>query len=788
MRLTLRTLLAYMDEILESEDQQQLREKIETSDYAGDLVHRARDSMRRLRLSAPQVLGASLGLDPNSVAEYLDNTLPVEHVADLERICLESDLHLAEVVSCHHVLTMVLGQPADVDPDVRARMYAIPESAKKYKRLWAEHPQAEQQATDPTVEKPVDDVPLSSQADQSGPSQVPDYLRTSRRGPLQISVRVVVTVAALIAVGYFGLTWFESPRTDHQEVAGVAANSNGPVVDQQGEIGPLGGVESTDHSPFLADPPVEVSLPQSNTVSENATSQGAPAAGGSESMPLAEGSNSAARTMDLEPTELESEGTAVTDSSEAPGAQTTGAISRSEQHTPATIGLAGSAATPLAAGTGRDLPNNISVVDPQNTVATTAEDNGGLLPPPGEPTETPSSEPTETPSSEPAEIGTFWANRSVLLRLDPTQEAWVPLATGTSLKVGDQLMTLPTFRPTIALHSGIGIELSGAASVKLGRSTPAMADPTKSIPLLEVVFGRVVLINSGQAGNTLVLAMNQVEQTIELGNGARLAIEVRRRWVPGCDPEVTSAPIEATAYAVAGGVDWADENGVVSIEVPAQWNFAEGEPIEMGSLDTTPFWLDGEPSSRLEQKAAEQIREHLRPGMPATTRLLELTGSRRKEVRALATQCGAYVGQFVPFVKALRDSDQRSVWPEHISTLRNAIAWSPNSAHQLRQVLVDQRGGDAATDLFEMFCGYRVEDIGLNPEEIKTGVLQKLIGWLENDNLDYRVLASHNLHQITGKNLLQNPAANPSDRTQGVRRWRQRLRQGDLAIGESYGD
>ena len=778
MRLTLRTLLAYMDEILESEDQQQLREKIETSDYAGDLVHRARDSMRRLRLSAPQVLGASLGLDPNSVAEYLDNTLPVDHVADLERICLESDLHLAEVVSCHHVLTMVLGQPADVDADVRARMYAIPEVAKqKYKRLRAEHPQTERQAADPTVEKPVDDVPLSSQPDRSGPKQVPDYLRTSRRGPVQTSVRVVVTAAVLITVGYFGLTWFESPRADHQEVAGIVANSSDPAVDQQGEIGLLGAVESTDHLPPLADPPAEVVLPQSSTVSENATSQETPAARGLQPMPLAEGPISAARTMDLESTELGREGTAVTDSSEAPGTQATGAISRSEQHTPATTGLA---APPLAAGTGRDLPDNISVAEPQNDQATMAEEDGGLSPPSGEP--------AKTPSGEPAEIGTFWADRSVLLRLDPTQKAWVPLATGTSLKVGDQLMTLPTFRPTIALHSGIGIELSGAASVKLGRSMPTTDDPTKSIPLLEVVFGRVVLINSGQAGNTLVLAVNHVEQTIALGNSARLAIEVRRRWVPGCDPEVTSAPIEAAAYAADGRVDWADENGVASIDVPARWNFAAGEPIETVSLDTAPLWLDGELSSRLEQKAAEQIREHLRPGMPATTGLLELTGSRRKEVRALATQCGAYVGQFVPFVKALRDSDQRSVWPEHISTLRNAIALSPSSAHQLRQVLVDQRGGDAATDLFEMFCGYRVEEIGRTPEEIKTGVLEKLIGWLENDNLDYRVLASHNLNQITGKNLLPNPAANPSDRMQGVRRWRQRLRQGDLAIGESYGD
>ena len=113
---------------------------------------------------------------------------------------------------------------------------------------------------------------------------------------------------------------------------------------------------------------------------------------------------------------------------------------------------------------------------------------------------------------------------------------------------------------------------------------------------------------------------------------------------------------------------------------------------------------------------------------------------------------------------------------------------SPNSAIRLHQELVDQRGNEAATDLFEMLRGYRAEDIGRTPEEVKVGVLVKLIGWLESDNLDYRVLAAHNLRQITGKNLLQNPTANPSERTQGVRRWRQRLRGGELAIDESYGD
>ncbi len=125
MRLTLRTLLAYLDDALEPHETREIGKKIQESPVAAALVSRVREVIRRRRLGAPELDGPSQGVDPNIVAQYLDNALPPEQVAQLEAICLESDLVLAEVAACHQVLSLILGEPIDVPARSRERFYAI---------------------------------------------------------------------------------------------------------------------------------------------------------------------------------------------------------------------------------------------------------------------------------------------------------------------------------------------------------------------------------------------------------------------------------------------------------------------------------------------------------------------------------------------------------------------------------------------------------------------------------------------------------------------------------------
>lgn len=125
MRLTLRTLLAYLDNTLEPQDAEILRQKVEQSGFATQLVQRIRGSLKDSSLSAPAPDSVHPIEEPNMMSNYLDSTLSPEQIAEIEKACLDSLPHLAEAAACHQILTMVLGRPAEVSDRLRERIISM---------------------------------------------------------------------------------------------------------------------------------------------------------------------------------------------------------------------------------------------------------------------------------------------------------------------------------------------------------------------------------------------------------------------------------------------------------------------------------------------------------------------------------------------------------------------------------------------------------------------------------------------------------------------------------------
>src|SRR5258707_6528186 len=124
LRLALRTLLSYLDDTLDPTQAKTIGQKVAESEQARELMERIKQVTRRRRLTTPPAAGPG-GIDANTIAEYLDNEVTSEQAAEVEQICLASDVHLAEVAAGHQILPLVLGEPALVPPSAKQRMYGL---------------------------------------------------------------------------------------------------------------------------------------------------------------------------------------------------------------------------------------------------------------------------------------------------------------------------------------------------------------------------------------------------------------------------------------------------------------------------------------------------------------------------------------------------------------------------------------------------------------------------------------------------------------------------------------
>lgn len=124
-QLSLKTILAYLDDALEARVLREVGEEIARSPELQELVSRIHRVTRR-RSALGEGEPAEEPVPATVLAQYLEGNLPPEQAAELERQCLESDALLAEVAACHQLLHGGLRlDPSRIPPSAYQRMYGL---------------------------------------------------------------------------------------------------------------------------------------------------------------------------------------------------------------------------------------------------------------------------------------------------------------------------------------------------------------------------------------------------------------------------------------------------------------------------------------------------------------------------------------------------------------------------------------------------------------------------------------------------------------------------------------
>lgn len=208
MRLTLRTLLAYLDDRLAPNQAKEIGQKVTTSPFATELADRIKSVVRRRRL-AKESAGQKT-IDANLIAEYLDDQLTPELVALIEKEILSSDATLAEVAATHQIIGM-LNDPVELSEPIKERLYRL-------------GPQPDHEDTEDMSATPSDWKPLEPQATKQ------------KRSPMLLLGAMVLGWLGLVATD--SNIWQSATEPQVTESGPQDSEPNDPLLVAQGSNEP----------------------------------------------------------------------------------------------------------------------------------------------------------------------------------------------------------------------------------------------------------------------------------------------------------------------------------------------------------------------------------------------------------------------------------------------------------------------------------------------------------------------------------------------------------------------
>jgi len=744
-------MLAYMDNILELADAKDIKSKISESEYASKLVDRIRDASKSTAIGAPAISGTQMGLDPNRVAEYLDNVVPLDQVEEFEKNCLQSDAYLAELASSHKVLTLILGEPAAVDPKLREQMYTLIDKAQTStpeekaaasapvstgsgigKAAAATNGAAKLGDKSVLPEKSSPKKPSDSEIRRREKPAVPEYLKEEPGNRWLMPAAAVLLIVVLGTVIY---TVGTGPNVDLAKGTPVEPVEKDPNNTDPAKVEPA-NTDPAKTDPAKVEPvvtdPVKVDPEKTDPTKVDPTK--------------------------VEPVKVDPEKTDPT-KTEPP----TKVELPTKVETPTKIDLPTKVEPPTKVDPGK--------VEPPTKVEATKVEPGKVEPGKVEPpvkTDPEKADPTKTIPPRPAvaksEMGQYTTADSILLTFNSDRGDWQRLRPQSVVVSGSRLISLPTFRSTIALNDGLLIDLVGGTIAEL---EPAGAD---GVPRVRVYTGQLVA-TAAKPGLKLVVLFGDTAVVTNFVGPQETAVgfDVRARRAAGIDPEsLTDAPVryDATYWVATGQVTF--DNGATNLAVDKPPSQGSLVPLKELGVEEAP-WIKGHPISLLDTQAKRIVEPIIQPGMLVTVPLKELAEHRKAEVSLLAMRSLIFVGEFEPVLKAINSVDLRAPSRNAIvNQMFEAVQWGPEPAKQLHATLKTMHG-EKADGLWRMFWGY-------TKEQLDRGEAARLVEYLDHDELDYRVLAFANLESITGVNLLYRPEVERgSQRSQAVGRWQQKL-------------
>lgn len=728
MRLTLRTLLAYLDDILEPSQAREIGEKLTESSFASSLVSRIREVLRRRRLTAPTLSGAGVGIDPNTIGEYLDNTLPPDGVADVEKICLESDVHLAEAAACHQILTLALGEPVEIAPQTRERMYALGPAAAKM-ALPDVNGKAHTAGANGLPELAVGDILSQAESAPTGhparhavstttvapAREIPDYLR-----PKSSLKRIIgYTLALVVVMGWVILMVNNSPLKNQPERAKngggkaplelAAANRDPQVPDEAGDRSP------SDPDGNQAEPDDEAAQRDKSTANIAPKTR-------------TDGGSRKVASVDLPaPPESEDE--------------------------PAT----GRKRKPVLSGSKKESDSEPSVADKVAAAEKTNESEGnspspsGGLPPPSK----------------------YLSPESVLLNYVARDERWFMIPPRALVHAGDNLAVPDPYQCGLEVDGGKGLITIVASR---GRGTVVrVLEPTEAGAFgLELKRGQFIARPAGVADSSAV----------PLRIGVGIAGELWRLEVqPNTICGVQVNPMEPTKFeqvldknAYDGGFYVASGVAIVTDPAGGVHEIKGADWLELPllsdkrRLEIVPKWLVPQTASVTDLNRAKKFASKFSLDDAVELSIPEVAADPNPEISRLATECLALIEAYGPLVDILHRSQHEEARRAAITGLRVWLPRNPANKELLKAELAKRFPPDDADVVYRLLWGYDDNDARTKQ------VSQQLIEWMANEEISIRELAFYHVFRLTGKTHDYRPNSQFQLKS-GLKHWQEHLKK-----------